>query len=81
MRWGVLPRTRLLRGFAYERLGHTDSAAAEYEAVLRQWRRADPLLDQQLGQAERGLRRLGRGSERLAALGYEIAGRRHSTCQ
>jgi eukaryotic-like serine/threonine-protein kinase len=81
MRWGILPRTRLLRGFAYERLGRTDSAAAEYEAVLRQWSRADPLVDQQLGQAERGLRRLGRGSERLAALGYEMAGRRHSTCQ
>jgi tetratricopeptide (TPR) repeat protein len=81
MRWGVLPRTRLLRGFAYERLGRSDSAAAEYEAVLLQWGHGDSSLDPQLGQAERGLRRLGRGSERLAALGDELAGRRHATCQ
>jgi serine/threonine-protein kinase len=81
MRWGILPRTRLLRGFAYERLGRSDSAAAEYEAVLLQWGHGDSSLDPQLGQAERGLRRLGRSSERLAALGYELAGRRHATCQ
>jgi hypothetical protein len=76
MRWGVLPRARLLRGFAHERLGRVDSAAAEYAAVLVQWSRADPLLAPQLSQAERGLRQLGRTTERLAALGYKVAGRR-----
>jgi serine/threonine-protein kinase len=70
MRWAVLPRARLLRAFAYERLGRPDAAAAEYEAVLAQWKEADPLLRPLLGQAERGLLRLGRRSGQLAALGH-----------
>jgi hypothetical protein len=60
MRWGMLPRLRLLRGLAYERLGDAGAAAAEYEGTLRQWNRADPLLYPVLSQAERGLVRLGK---------------------
>ena len=70
MRWAVLPRARLLRAFAYERLGRPGAAAAEYDAVLAQWKEADPLLRPLLGQAERGLLRLGRSSGQLAALGH-----------
>ncbi len=78
MRWGMLPRTRLLRGLSHERLGRPGAAAAEYEAVLVQWDRADPLLHPVLAQAERGLMRLGRTTERLAALGYQLtAGKYH----
>ncbi len=77
MRWGMLPRMRLLRGLAYERLGQQDAAATEYEAVLVQWARADPLLHPVLGQAERGLLRLGRTSERLEALGYQLTATKH----
>ncbi len=77
MRWGMLPRMRLLRGLAYERLGRRDAAATEYEAVLVQWDRADPLLHPVLGQAERGLLRLGRTTERLEALGYQLTATKH----
>ncbi|HET8623960.1 MAG TPA: protein kinase [Gemmatimonadales bacterium] len=77
MRWGMLPRMRLLRGLAHERLGHNDAAAAEYEGVLMQWDRADPLLHPVLAQAERGLRRLGRGTGRLEALGYQLTDTKH----
>jgi len=77
MRWALLPRIRLLRGLAYERLGRRDSAAKEYEAVLMQWDRADPLVHPVLGQAERGLLRLGRTTERLEAMGYQLTATRH----
>ncbi|MGH7630113.1 MAG: hypothetical protein ACREOF_12180, partial [Gemmatimonadales bacterium] len=77
MRWGMLPRLRLLRGLAHERLGRRDAAAAEYEAVLIQWDRADPLLHPVLVRAERGLHRLGRTTERLAALGYQLSATKH----
>jgi tetratricopeptide (TPR) repeat protein len=72
MRWAMLPRMRLLRGLAHERLGRRTAAAAEYEAVLVQWDRSDPLLHPVLGQAERGLMRLGRTTDRLEALGYQL---------
>jgi serine/threonine-protein kinase len=77
MRWAMLPRLRLLRGLAHERLGQPDSAAGEYERVLMQWDRADPLLHPVLAQAERGLLRLGRTTERLEALGYQLTATKH----
>ena len=54
-----------------------DPAAKEYEAVLVQWVRADPFLHPVLGQAERGLMRLGRTTERLEAMGYQLTATRH----
>ena len=78
MRWGILPRVRLLRGLANERMGRHAAAAKEYEAVLVQWIRADPVLHAVLGQAERGLLRLGRTTERLEAMGYQLTASKHS---
>jgi serine/threonine-protein kinase len=77
MRWGMLPRMRLLRGLAHERLGQRDAAASEYENVLIQWSKADPLLHPVLAQAERGLSRLGRTTERLEAMGYQLTATKH----
>ena len=45
--------------------------------MLLQWGRADPLLHPVLGQAERGLMRLGRTTERLEALGYQLTATKH----
>ena len=81
MRWGMLPRARLLRGLAYERLGRADPASGEYQAVLAQWGGADPQLHPLLGQAERGLLRLGNTREHLAALGYRLPASDHSACR
>ena len=43
-RWIILPRVRLLRGQALEKLGQTAAAATEYEAVVAQWSGADTEL-------------------------------------
>ncbi len=43
-RWILLPRVRLLRGQAFERLGRAAEAGAEYEAVVAQWGGADEEL-------------------------------------
>ncbi len=43
-RWILLPRVRLLRGQALERLGRAAEAGAEYEAVVAQWGGADEEL-------------------------------------
>ena len=77
MRWAMLPRMRLLRALAHERLGQQDAAAREYEGVLMQWHRADPVLHPVLAQAERGLLRLGRSTERLEAMGYQLTAAKH----
>jgi serine/threonine-protein kinase len=57
--WGMLGRVRLLRGAAYERLGRRAEAREEYRQVLAQWRRADPVLQPFIQQAQRGLARVG----------------------
>jgi tetratricopeptide (TPR) repeat protein len=80
MRWAMIPRARLLRGFAYERLGRVDLAVAEYEAVLAQWKAADPLLHPLLRQAERGLVRLGRSAQ-LEALRPRLSATHHTSCR
>ncbi len=43
-RWIILPRVRLLRGQALEKLGRGTAAAVEYQAVVAQWSGADPEL-------------------------------------
>ena len=54
----MLGRVRLLRGAAYEKLGQPAQARAQYEAVLDQWKAADPALDPYLSQARLRLARL-----------------------
>ncbi|HTC22737.1 MAG TPA: hypothetical protein VK688_00160, partial [Gemmatimonadales bacterium] len=44
MRWGLLPRTRLLRGEIYEHMGRTGEAEREYRLAASQWRTAEPSL-------------------------------------
>jgi tetratricopeptide (TPR) repeat protein len=73
MRWGILPRARLLRAATYERIGRLDDARREYRQVLAQWKHADPALHPYLDQAGRGLVRLGEPPARLAALGYQLS--------
>jgi serine/threonine-protein kinase len=57
-RWVILPRVRLLRGVALERLHRVDQAAAEYQAVIDQWSGADPELLPAVQRARQGLARL-----------------------
>ena len=57
-RWGLLGRVRLLRAAALEKLGRNADAAAQYRAVLAQWKDADKaLVGEYLKQAEQGLAR------------------------
>ncbi|MEZ4454980.1 MAG: hypothetical protein R2882_00315 [Gemmatimonadales bacterium] len=56
-RWVLLPRVRLLRAQALERLGRTAEASAEYQAVVDQWRDADPELLPVVQAARQGLAR------------------------
>lgn len=57
-RWGIIGWVRLLRAAALEKLGRNEDAAAQYRAVLAQWRNADKtMLGQYLHQAEQGLAR------------------------
>jgi eukaryotic-like serine/threonine-protein kinase len=57
-RWGMVGRVRLLRGAALEKLGRHADAAAQYRAVLAQWKDADrTLVGEYLKQAEQGLAR------------------------
>jgi tetratricopeptide (TPR) repeat protein len=57
-RWGMVGRVRLLRAAALEKLGRNADAAAQYRAVLAQWKGADKLLiGEYLKQAEQGLAR------------------------
>jgi tetratricopeptide (TPR) repeat protein/tRNA A-37 threonylcarbamoyl transferase component Bud32/TolB-like protein len=58
MRWGLLPRARLLRGALYERMGRSEEAQREYRLVVSQWRTADASLRPFVEQATRGLGRL-----------------------
>ncbi len=61
-RWAAIGRVRLLRAAAYERLGRTADAAAQYQLVLTQWKAADPDLQAFIEEAEAGLARVqGRG--------------------
>jgi serine/threonine-protein kinase len=73
MRWGLLPRARLIRARAYEHMRRPDDARGEYRQVLAQWKGADPALRTYLDQAGRGLLRLGEPSDRLSALGYQLS--------
>jgi tetratricopeptide (TPR) repeat protein len=57
-RWILLPRIRLLRGAALERLHRTGEAAAEYRAVIDQWAGADAELLPAVQRARQGLARL-----------------------
>ena len=57
-RWGMVGRVRLLRAAALEKLGRNADAAAQYRAVLAQWKGADrALVGEYLKQAEQGLAR------------------------
>jgi serine/threonine protein kinase/tetratricopeptide (TPR) repeat protein len=57
-RWGMVGRVRLLRAAALEKLGRNADAAAQYRAVLAQWKDADKaLVGEYLKQAEQGLAR------------------------
>ena len=57
-RWGMVGRVRLLRAAALEKLGRNADAAAQYRAVLAQWKDADrALVGDYLKQAEQGLAR------------------------
>ena len=61
-RWASVGRVRLLRGWAYEKLGRKSEAAAQYQLVLEQWKAADPDLEEFRQEAEAGLARVrGRG--------------------
>ena len=60
MRWGLLPRVRLLRGPAYERLGESAEAERENRLAASQWRAADPALRAFVEQASVGLERIQR---------------------
>jgi tetratricopeptide (TPR) repeat protein len=60
MRWGLLPRVRLLRGATYERMGRSEEAEREYRLVVSQWRTADPALRPFVEQASVGLGRMQR---------------------
>ncbi len=57
-RWILLPRIRLLRGQALERLGRNTLAAAEFRAVVDQWAGADAELSPVVVQARHHLARL-----------------------
>ena len=57
-RWIVLPRIRLLRGQALERLGRNTLATAEFQAVIDQWTGADAELGPVVQQARQHLARL-----------------------
>jgi serine/threonine protein kinase/tetratricopeptide (TPR) repeat protein len=57
-RWGMLGRVRLLRAAALEKLGRKEEAAAQYRAVLAQWKGADKeAVGEYFRQAEEGLAR------------------------
>ncbi len=57
-RWGMIGRVRLLRAAALEKLGRNADAAAQYRAVLAQWKDADAaMVGAYLKQAEQGLAR------------------------
>jgi hypothetical protein len=57
-RWGMVGRVRLLRAAALEKLGRNADAAAQYRAVLAQWKDADKTrVGEYLRQAEQGLAR------------------------
>ena len=58
MRWGILPRVRLVRAVSQEHLGNTDEARREYRLAASQWRLADPALRPIFEQAERGAARM-----------------------
>ncbi len=61
-RWAYVGRVRLLRGFAYEKLGRKTEAAAQYQLVLEQWKSADDDLEGFRQEAKAGLARVqGRG--------------------
>lgn len=60
MRWGLLPRARLLRGAIYERMGMSGEAEREYRLAASQWRTADPALRPFTDQAETALTRVRR---------------------
>ena len=57
-RWIFLPRVRLLRGQALERLGRNALAAAEFRAVIDQWAGADAELSPVVLQARQHLARV-----------------------
>ncbi|HEU4697759.1 MAG TPA: protein kinase [Gemmatimonadales bacterium] len=58
-RWGILGRVRLLRGLAYERLGHVAEAREEYRQALAQWQQhADPALEPFVRSAQQGIGRV-----------------------
>ncbi len=63
-RWVLLPRVRLLRGQALERLGRGEEAATEFRAVVAQWGGADPELLPVVQEARRGLARVTGAGER-----------------
>jgi len=58
MRWGILPRVRLVRAVSQEHLGNADEARREYRLAASQWRLADPALRPIFEQAERGAARM-----------------------
>ena len=60
MRWGVLPRARLLRGAIYERMGRSQEAEREYRLAASQWREADAPLRPFVDQASLALARVRR---------------------
>ena len=60
MRWGLLPRARLLRGAIYERMGMSAEAEREYRLAVSQWRTADPELRPFVDQASAALTRVRR---------------------
>jgi serine/threonine-protein kinase len=58
MRWGLLPRARLLRGEIYERMGRRVEAEREYRLAASQWQTADASLRPLIEQASAGLERV-----------------------
>ena len=58
-RWVLMPRVRLLRAEALEKLGRLDEAAREYRHVADQWNSADSVLQPFVQQARQGLARIG----------------------
>jgi hypothetical protein len=66
-RWGLLGRIHLLRGLAYERLGHGGRAATEFKQVVAAWGGAEEPLLAFVQQAQAGLARLKGSRERVGA--------------
>jgi eukaryotic-like serine/threonine-protein kinase len=73
MRWGLLPRARLLRGAVYERMGRSEEADREYRLVVSQWRTADPALRPFVEQATLGRSRLEGALAGKPAHGQELS--------